>query len=102
MNRVISALALLVALSWCAAAEAQEYCSSRGPGYGHAGSGGMLGGLSKLGMKTRGDVWAQERASGRPWHGQYYYLPYGQPTALVVRRPPSCSRITPGAYRRIR
>ena len=23
----------------------------------------------------------------QPWHGQYYYLPYGQPTALVV--PPS-------------
>lgn len=37
-----------------------------------------------LSPATRGDVWAQEMAAGRPWHGQYYYLPYGQPTALVV------------------
>lgn len=37
-----------------------------------------------LSMATRGDVWAQEAAAGQPWHGQYYYLPYGQPTALVV------------------
>lgn len=31
-----------------------------------------------------GDYWAQNYSMGRPWHGQYYYLPYGQPTALVV------------------
>jgi hypothetical protein len=36
-----------------------------------------------------GDVWAQEAAAGQPWHGQYYYLPYGQPTALVV--PPTAA-----------
>ena len=42
------------------------------------------GGLLKRGMSTRGDVWAQHYASGRPWHGQNYYLPYGQPLALVV------------------
>jgi len=28
--------------------------------------------------------WAQRRADQEPWHGNYYYLPYGQPTALVV------------------
>jgi hypothetical protein len=33
---------------------------------------------------TRGDAWAQKSAAGQAWHGQYYYLPYGQPTALVV------------------
>lgn len=33
---------------------------------------------------TRGDAWAQKAAAGQAWHGQYYYLPYGQPTALVV------------------
>lgn len=33
---------------------------------------------------SRGDAWAQSQAAGTPWHGQYYYLPYGQPTALVV------------------
>lgn len=38
----------------------------------------------KQGMATRGDVWAQMHAAGTPWHGQYYYLQYGQPTGLVV------------------
>ena len=33
---------------------------------------------------TRGDAWAQRAAAGQAWHGQHYYLPYGQPTALVV------------------
>lgn len=37
-----------------------------------------------LSPATRGDAWAQRAAAGRPWHGQYYYLPYGQPTALIV------------------
>jgi hypothetical protein len=36
-----------------------------------------------------GDTWAQQAAAGQPWHGQYYYLPYGQPTALVV--PPTAA-----------
>ncbi len=31
-----------------------------------------------------GDSWAQRHAANRPWHGQHYYLQYGQPTALVV------------------
>lgn len=35
-------------------------------------------------MQTKGDVWAQNYASSRPWHGQHYYTQYGQPTALVV------------------
>lgn len=35
-------------------------------------------------MATKGDTWAQSHAANRPWHGNYYYLPYGQPTALVV------------------
>jgi hypothetical protein len=28
--------------------------------------------------------WAQRRADQEPWHGNYYYLPTGHPTALVV------------------
>ena len=28
--------------------------------------------------------WSNQVAAQRPWHGNYYYLPYGQPTALVV------------------
>jgi hypothetical protein len=35
-------------------------------------------------MQNKGDVWAQRFAGERPWHGEYYYTPYGQPTALVV------------------
>lgn len=35
-------------------------------------------------MQNQGDVWAQHYAGSRPWHGNHYYLPYGQPTALVV------------------
>ncbi len=31
-----------------------------------------------------GDSWARNQSMSRPWHGNYYYLPYGQPTALVV------------------
>ena len=38
---------------------------------------------------TIGDSWAQQYAAGQPWHGQYYYLQYGQPTALVV--PPTAT-----------
>ena len=43
---------------------------------------------------TRGDAWSQKAAAGQPWHGQYYYMPYGQQTALVV--PPT--RITQQNY----
>lgn len=37
-----------------------------------------------FGLASRGNVWAQQYANQRPWHGDYYYLPYGAPTALVV------------------
>lgn len=32
---------------------------------------------------------AQEAMDSQPWHGQHYYLPTGQPTALIV--PPNVS-----------
>lgn len=35
-------------------------------------------------MQNKGDVWAQRYANNRPWHDQFYYTQYGQPTALVV------------------
>ena len=37
-----------------------------------------------IGPRAKGHAWAQQHAESRPWHGDYYYLPYGQPTALVV------------------
>jgi hypothetical protein len=33
---------------------------------------------------TWGDYWARSQAKQRPWHGDYYYLKTGQPTALIV------------------
>ena len=33
---------------------------------------------------TYGDTWARQEAELRPWHGRFYYLQFGQPTALVV------------------
>jgi hypothetical protein len=29
-------------------------------------------------------LWSNQVAAQRAWHGNYYYLPYGQPTALIV------------------
>jgi hypothetical protein len=40
--------------------------------------------MLKHDMQNKGDVWAQNFAQSRPWHGNYYYTQYGQPTALVV------------------
>jgi len=31
-----------------------------------------------------GDYWARNQAAQRPWHGGYYWMRTGQPTALVV------------------
>ena len=31
-----------------------------------------------------GDYWARNQASQRPWHGGYYWMRTGQPTALIV------------------
>ena len=33
---------------------------------------------------TWGDYWAKKQAAQPPWHGEYYYLKTGQPTALIV------------------
>lgn len=33
---------------------------------------------------TWGDAWAYRQSMTQPWHGDYYYLKTGQPTALVV------------------
>jgi hypothetical protein len=33
---------------------------------------------------TWGDYWARNQAAQRPWHGGYYWMKTGQPTALVV------------------
>ena len=30
------------------------------------------------------NIWSQQHAMNRSWHGQQYYQPFGHPTALVV------------------
>jgi len=48
----------------------------------------LIGGSCLVGERAEAgnpfNAWAQRRADQEPWHGNYYYLPYGQPTALVV------------------
>lgn len=88
MHRLLAAAAIAVALVSSGELQAQEVCSTCNTGHcghgGHLGHGGIGGVLGKYSLKSKGDVWAQHMAANRPWHGQYYYLPYGQPTALVV------------------
>ncbi|MEQ1828106.1 MAG: hypothetical protein ABL921_19255 [Pirellula sp.] len=59
---------------------------------------GALGGIASAPPNTQGfgynagwithsswgDYWAQNQSMQRPWHGEYYWLRTGQPTALVV------------------
>ncbi len=40
--------------------------------------------LNWIPHSTWGDYWARNQAMQRPWHGEYYYLKTGQPTALIV------------------
>jgi hypothetical protein len=74
-NLLIAATVCVVGLSLQNTAQAQ-YASARiaqpvEAAFGHS-------------LASKGHVWAQKQAAGRPWHGNYYYLPYGAPTALVV------------------
>lgn len=41
---------------------------------------------------TWGDYWARNQAAQTPWHGEYYWLKTGQPTALIV--PPTVTMQT--------
>ncbi|QDV26168.1 hypothetical protein [Aureliella helgolandensis] len=41
-------------------------------------------GSSGIGPAAHGNRWAKGFANQQAWHGQHYYLQYGQPTALVV------------------
>jgi hypothetical protein len=40
--------------------------------------------LNWIPHSTWGDYWAKQQAAQHPWHGEYYYLKTGQPTALIV------------------
>ncbi len=74
----------------------------------HSGAGGTAGyhthgeALNWVSHSTWGDYWARNQAAQRPWHGEYYYLKTGQPTALIVHLRLSCNKITRGVSRRTR
>ncbi len=53
------------------------------------GPGGRFNRAAWLHPATHGDYAARNHAMSKPWHGGYYYLQTGQPTALVV--PPNAT-----------
>ncbi len=74
---------LLIAGLCCAA------LATAGDAFAQEGGINLGGRILQRDMATRGDTWAQDYAQCRPWHGNYYYLQYGQPLALVV--PPTAT-----------
>jgi len=58
-----------------------------GLGAAGAGAGNGAGFGNNAGWAVHGswgDYWARNQASQRPWHGGYYSMRTGQPTALIV------------------
>ena len=50
--------------------------SNQGPGLGSR--------AAWVNHSTWGDYWAYNQSMNQPWHGEYYWLRTGQPTALVI------------------
>ncbi len=84
-STITAAIALAVALSLGSIAEAQHF---GGRMHYHGNHGGNTEGIgNRLGwasMSSVGDYWARNQSMQKPWHGEYYYLKTGQPTALIV------------------
>ena len=76
-----AAIALAVAVSLGSIAEAQHFGGRVYHGGNTEGIGNRLGWAS---MSSVGDYWARNQSMQKPWHGEYYYLKTGQPTALIV------------------
>jgi len=95
-NLLSAATFLVAAVSFSSLAEAQHghgHGLGLGLGAGLNGSGnavvntnteGIGHRLGWLSMASKGDYWAQNQSMQKPWHGEYYYLRTGQPTALIV------------------
>ena len=80
----ILVFALLV-LATNSAVQAQGFGrGGRVAGIPAAGSARPIENLAWVSHSTWGDYWARNQAMQRPWHGDYYYLKTGQPTALIV------------------
>lgn len=59
-------------------------CSTCGIGGGYANTEGFGHRHGWIYHSSWGDYWAQNQSMQRPWHGEYYWLRTGQPTALIV------------------
>ena len=81
-STITAAIALAVALSLGSIAEAQHF---GGRMHYHGGNTEGIGNrLGWASMSSVGDYWARNQSMQKPWHGEYYYLKTGQPTALIV------------------
>ena len=90
----VAAMSLALAVSLGSMAQAQFGGGGRFHGVlsgtrsgGFSGAGNTEGIGNRVGWVSHsswGDYWARNQSMQKPWHGEYYYLPTGQPTALVV------------------
>ena len=84
----LAAIALAVSFSLANDAQAQHGARLQGLRSSIASSGGNTQGIGHAAgwvtPSSWGDYWAQNQSMQRPWHGEYYYLKTGQPTALIV------------------
>ena len=82
---LVATIALVATLSIGSSAEAQHFGGRARGAYNGGYSGDVVG--HKLGWVSHsswGDYWAQSQSMNQPWHGEYYSLTTGQPTALIV------------------
>ena len=83
-STLTAAIALAVVVTFCNMAEAQYRFGTRGPFGGSPNTDGIGHRLGWASQSSVGDYWARNQAMQTPWHGEYYYLKTGQPTALIV------------------
>jgi hypothetical protein len=87
-SNLITGAILFAALIFSSSVQAQHGSRFHGAmGAIHAGPPNTEGFGSRLGWVSHsswGDYWAQNQSMQRPWHGEYYWLRTGQPTALIV------------------
>ena len=85
-NLLSAAVAIVFAVSFNPMAEAQHGHRFAGGGFrgGAANTEGIGHRVGWASHSSWGDYWARNQSMQTPWHGEYYYLKTGQPTALIV------------------
>jgi hypothetical protein len=84
---LIGAIAIAAVALNIGSAEAQGHGGRFAAARAGMGSGNFDGIGSRAAWashSTWGDYWADQQAQQKPWHGEYYWLRTGQPTALIV------------------